>query len=282
MRKPLVLVEGGGEVGTAVALRLWHAGWPVVVYELPRPLVLRRQLSVAEAAFVGAVVRDGVRAVRVMQPEAAAALLAWPVAGPRCASRVALPVYIGARTEALARLRPAVVVDARMRRDAVEAQRGLAPLVIGLGPGFRAGETVDVVVETCPGPALGQVLWEGAARPHVSRSCLSGQASAERYAYAPRAGLWRTTRAIGDQVAAGELLGTLAGAPVYAPAAGCLRGLVHDAVLVPAGQKLAAVHPGDWQRKEAGIGQRAAAIAASVAALVAHYCAAPTATVSGC
>jgi xanthine dehydrogenase accessory factor len=281
VREPLVLVEGGGEVGTAVALCLWHAGWPVVVCELPRPLVLRRHLSVAEAAFVGAVVRDGVRAVRVTRPEAAAALLAWRSARPRVASRAALPVYIGPCAAALARLRPAVVVDARMRRGAAEAQRGLAPLVIGLGPGFRAGETVDVVVETCPGPTLGQVLWEGAARPHVSRSCLAGRESAERYAYAPRAGLWRTARTIGDRVAAGEPLGTLAGAPVYAPAAGCLRGLVHDAVLVPAGQKLAAVHPGDWQRKEAGISWRAAAIAASVAALVARYCAAPTAVVSG-
>ena len=36
-----------------------------------------------------------------------------------------------------------------------------------------------------------------------------------------------------------------------------------------AGVKVAAVHPGDWQRKEAGIGTRAAVIAASVLQLAA-------------
>jgi xanthine dehydrogenase accessory factor len=263
----LVLVKGGGEIGTAVALALWRAGWAVVIAELPRPTVLRRQLSLAEAAFTGSVVRAGVRAVRVALPQQAAALLA---------GRAALPLYVGPLPAALAAWRPAVVVDARMRRSArAENQRGEAPLVVGLGPGFYAGDNADVVVETHPGPLLGRVLWEGGALPHQSRQRPGDATDTEQYVYARRAGLWTTQRTIGEWVAAGTVLGTLDGQPLTAPLAGWLRGLVHTAVPVPAGVKLAAVHPGDWRRKEAGIRHRATAIAAAVRALLADAAALP-------
>ena len=39
--------------------------------------------------------------------------------------------------------------------------RGLAPLTIGLGPNFVAGETVDFAVETSWGDALGAVIKRG-------------------------------------------------------------------------------------------------------------------------
>src|SRR5579884_69540 len=220
---PAALVKGGGELGTAVALALWRAGWRVVVAELPRPTVLRRQLSLAEAAFCGAVTRDGVRARRVAAPAEAVVLLRVPQS---------------------------------------------LPLVVGLLPELLAGRDVDWVIETCPGPDLGRVIGVGAARPHAPLPRGAGSA-AEEYVRAPHAGLWRTDRAIGDEVAAGERLGWLDAASLRAPVAGCLRGLVHDGVTVPAGAKLVAVHPGDWRRKESGIGQRAAAVAASVLQLAA-------------
>ncbi len=262
MQAGRALVKGGGEVGSAVALALWRAGWSVVVAELPRPTVLRRQLSLAEAAYAGEVWRAGVRVLRA--PDVATLEVLLLGGGPPAA----LPLYVGPLAPALDALQPAVVVDARMRRDAPpERQVGQAPLVIGLGPLLRAGRDVDVVVETCPGPALGAAMWIGTAQPHKRLQRTGDLDGAEQYAYAPTAGEWRTERAIGDDVAAGALLGTLGGAPVRAPIAGSLRGLVHDQVVVPAGLKVAAVHPGDWQRKEAGIGHRAATIAASVLAL---------------
>jgi xanthine dehydrogenase accessory factor len=55
--------------------------------------------------------------------------------------------------------------------DAILAKRNLgttinqAPLVIGLGPGFTAGEDVDVVIETERGHNLGRVLYQGQAAP---------------------------------------------------------------------------------------------------------------------
>jgi xanthine dehydrogenase accessory factor len=252
------VVKGGGEVGTAVALSLWRAGWRVVVAEMPRPTVLRRQLSLAEAAFAGSVVRERVRARRVTTPREAIALT--------CESAT-IPLYVGSIPQLVAALQPGIVVDARMRRGAEpEPQRHEAPLVIGLGPDLIGGRHVDLVIETCPGPDLGRVVTRGAARPHVPLPRAPGSL-AEEYVRAPVAGWWRSERTIGERVTEGDLLGWLDDEALHAPVAGCLRGLVHDAVAAHGGLKLAAVHPGDWQRKETGIGRRATAIAASVLAV---------------
>ena len=43
----LILLRGGGDLATGVAWRLHHAGFPVVVAELPRPLVVRRRVALA-------------------------------------------------------------------------------------------------------------------------------------------------------------------------------------------------------------------------------------------
>ena len=54
--------------------------------------------------------------------------------------------------EALDGIRPWALIDARMRKHArPEASRGLAPVTIGIGPGFAAGHTVDLVIESAWG-----------------------------------------------------------------------------------------------------------------------------------
>ncbi|BCU06426.1 hypothetical protein [Allochromatium tepidum] len=59
----------------------------------------------------------------------------------------------------LVRLRPAILVDARMRKRQVpEDQRHPAPLTIGLGPGFIAGGQVHLAVETAWGEDLGRLI----------------------------------------------------------------------------------------------------------------------------
>jgi xanthine dehydrogenase accessory factor len=251
----IALVKGGGELGTAVALALWRAGWRVIVNELIQPTVLRRQLSLAEAAFTGSVAHGGAVAVRVSTVAEAVALVE---------AAATIPLYLGPLPRRLTGLRPSLVVDARLRRGVPpEGQRGEAAITIGLGPDLVAGQHVDFVIETCPGPDLGRVIAVGAARPHTPLPRSAGHA-AEEYVRAPCDGRWHTQREIGDTITQGAVLGWLGSEPLRAPVPGRLRGLVHDAVPVPAGLKLAAVHPGNWQRKEAGIVYRATTIAASV------------------
>ncbi|MDE3091842.1 MAG: hypothetical protein KGJ80_20920 [Chloroflexota bacterium] len=49
----LVLLKGAGDLGTGVAWRLHKAGFPVVITELAQPLVVRRTVAFASAAYAG-------------------------------------------------------------------------------------------------------------------------------------------------------------------------------------------------------------------------------------
>ena len=50
-RNELCLIRGGGDIATGVVARLHHAGFPIVVTELPFPLAVRRSVSVANAVY---------------------------------------------------------------------------------------------------------------------------------------------------------------------------------------------------------------------------------------
>jgi xanthine dehydrogenase accessory factor len=60
-----------------------------------------------------------------------------------------VPVAVRLLSEVFDSAAWSALIDARMRKRAVpEKQRGIAPLTIGLGPNFIAGETVDLAIET--------------------------------------------------------------------------------------------------------------------------------------
>ena len=47
----VILIRGGGDLATGVALRLIRAGLRVVVTEIAQPLAVRRTVSFAEAVY---------------------------------------------------------------------------------------------------------------------------------------------------------------------------------------------------------------------------------------
>ena len=49
--KPRVLIRGGGDLASGVAVRLKRAGFDVLIVELAHPLVVRRLVSFAEVVF---------------------------------------------------------------------------------------------------------------------------------------------------------------------------------------------------------------------------------------
>ena len=71
-----VLVRGVGDIGSAVAHRLFLAAHVVVIHDALQPTTTRRGMAFADAIFVGRATLDGVAAVRVDHPEAVPALLA--------------------------------------------------------------------------------------------------------------------------------------------------------------------------------------------------------------
>ena len=87
------------------------------------------------------------------------------------AAREVVPVTVVPFSQALDAAAWSTLIDARMRKRAVpERQRGMAPLTIGLGPNFVAGETVDLAIETMWGERLGAIVDAGSTLPICSTS----------------------------------------------------------------------------------------------------------------
>ena len=71
----LIIVRGGGDLGTGVVYRLHKAGFPVLVLELAQPLVVRRQVALATAVAEGEIlIEDLTRAAFAIGLEARAVL----------------------------------------------------------------------------------------------------------------------------------------------------------------------------------------------------------------
>ncbi len=258
----LVVIKGGGDLASAVAHRLFRDGRAVVIVEEPEPRVVRRKMAFAQAVFDGEAVVEGVRAVRAAPGAPMQRLLE---------TREAIPLLVDPTGETIRALRPAVLVDARMRkRQRSDSSVAEASLVIGLGPGFRAGREAHLVIETARGPELGKVITEGEALPYDGMPVDLGGFTKERYLYAPVAGVFRTRLDIGALVEAGETVGEVAGVPLAAKVGGTVRGILKDGVGVTRGQKLVDIDP----REEAvltGISDKARAIAEGVAAAIAAW-----------
>ncbi|GAB4538543.1 MAG: selenium-dependent molybdenum cofactor biosynthesis protein YqeB [Anaerolineales bacterium] len=252
-RLPRILLRGTNDVASAAARRLFCAGYPVFLHETPLPTALRRKMAFTDAVFDGQAVLDGVWARLVTdRPEEEAAA-------------EYIPVSLADFAALLKALRPQILIDARMRKHAQpETQRGLTPLVIGLGPNFIAGQTVDAAIETGWGDALGAVLWKGATNPLSGEPREVGGHARDRYIYAPLAGLFQTSKEIGAQVHQGEEVARIDSTPLFAPMHGILRGLTHSNVPVAVKTKVVEIDPRLEDAQVAGVAERPARIAEGV------------------
>ena len=229
----LVVVRGGGDLGTGVVHRLVRSGFTVIVTELAQPLAVRRAVAFAEAVYSGQVTVEGVTA---RLADDAMLGLAFTVLGE-------VPVIVDVADDVVARMRPAIVVDARLAKRNLGTRREDAKLVIGLGPGFTAGQDCHAVVETNRGHNLGRVYWTGGAEPDTGQpEPVQGKAG-QRVLRAPAEGEFQAHRAIGDLVQPGDVLASVGGQTIAAPFAGVVRGLLHDGVPVIAGMKVGDLDP---------------------------------------
>jgi xanthine dehydrogenase accessory factor len=266
MRLPLVLVLGGGELGSAVAHRLVRSGIQVAIADLEAPACIRRGVSFAVALTEGAKQVEGVTAVAVRS-----------AAGAReTASAGKIPVVtVGTDPGDIPRLvgeiGADVVVDARMLKRNQGVLRGLAPLVVGLGPGFEAPRQVHAVVETNRGHDLGRVLYEGQAQPDTGVPGDIGGYTDQRLLRAPASGVFLARAALGQSVAAGETVGSVEGSPVAVQIAGLLRGLVADGARVRAGQKIGDVDPRGEAIDFETISDKGRAVAGSVLEVIIRW-----------
>lgn len=225
----VIVVRGGGDIGSGVIWRLRRVGFRVVVTELERPLTIRRTVAFSTAVTEGSITIEGIDGVRV----------ATPIEALDVAATGSVPVLI---SPDLPDVGASVVVDARLAKRNLGTSRGQAPFVVALGPGFSAGDDCDAIVETMRGHDLGRVIWDGSAAPNTGVPGMIGGESGKRVIHAAHNGALSWDVRFGDVVNEGHQLGRIDDTPVCSKITGTVRGLLTDGP-VTRGLKIADVDP---------------------------------------
>ena len=248
-KKDLIVVRGAGDLATGTIHRLKKAGFRLLVLEAEHPAAIRWQVALSEAVYAGSARVEDVEAVRMdvdlAEKKNRKELLEQEM--ERIWKKDGVPVLVDPAGLSIAALRPAVVVDAILAKKNLGTTKEMAPLVIALGPGFTAGEDVDVVIETKRGHNLGRVIRSGSAVPNTGIPGIIGGYGKERVMHAQAEGILRNAASIGDIVEARAVIAEIetekGTVPVEASLSGLLRGLIRDGYPVTKGFKIADIDP---------------------------------------
>lgn len=250
MQKLLIICRGAGDLATGIIHRLHRAGYNVLALETDHPAAIRRQVSFCEAVYEGTACIEDVTARRI---DALSQMQQVFDAGE-------IPLMVDPGGESIAKLHPDIVVDAIIAKKNLGTTMDMAPLVIGVGPGFTAGVDVHLVVESMRGHNLARIIEHGPALADTGIPGNIGGYTSERVIHAPAAGYIHNIRAIGDVVEQGEEIARIYESmpeegsfdtdvytgvytSVYATIPGIIRGLIREGYHFTKGFKIADIDP---------------------------------------
>lgn len=251
----LVVVRGAGDIATGTIHRLHRCGFKVMGLEVENPSAIRREVSFSEAIYEGVTLIEGVIGRRAKTLEEI----------NKAFERGEVPIVVDRDGMWIERLKPQVVVDGILAKRNLGTSKDMAPITIGLGPGFVAGRDVDIVIETMRGHDLGKLIFSGKAMENTGTPGLIGGVSKERVIYSENSGIFRDGLKIGSQVMKGDILGYIDDTPLLAPIDGVLRGIIRDGFLVKKRFKIGDIDPRREEEKNSfTISDKARALGGSV------------------
>lgn len=220
-------------MASGVAYRLAQSGFLVCLTEIAQPKAIRRGVAFSEAVFEGQKRVEDLTATLVKKETEI-----WQVW-----QKKEIPLIVDPECRIRQSLNPEIIVDAIMAKKNLGTNINDAPLVIGLGPGFKAGQDVHVVIETNRGHNLGKVIFSGEAEAPTGIPGEIMGYTQERVLRAPGPGKFKGRKEIGERVERGELVGEVSSIPVEAQIAGILRGILRKGMPVSEGMKIGDIDP---------------------------------------
>ncbi len=237
MKRQLVVVRGGGDLATGSIYKLKKCGYRVLVLETENPSAIRRNVAFSEAVYEGCQKVEDITAKLAVTLEEAECLM----------DEGYVAVMIDPHGACLKELKPVALVDAILAKKNLGTNKNMAPITIGLGPGFTAGKDVDAVIETMRGHKLGRVILDGSAIQNTGIPGAVAGVTKERVIHAPADGILRNVCHITDVVEKGQIIAYIetseGNVEVPATILGLLRGLLRDGYQVTKGFKIADIDP---------------------------------------
>lgn len=229
----LILVKGAGDLATGTAVRLYRAGFQVVMTDVAQPTAVRRTMAFSQCIYDGQTTVEGITARKAENRDQVRDILA---AGE-------IPVLVDPQASILPQLPFMAVVDAILAKKNLGTTISDAPIVLALGPGFTAGVDCHGVIETKRGHDLGRLILEGTAIPNTGVPGDVGGYTTERIIRAPADGPFEPVAQIGQQVNLGDVVAKVNGIPVTAQLTGIVRGMLPAGIPVTAGMKSGDIDP---------------------------------------
>ena len=298
----LIICRGAGDLATGIIHRLHRAGHRVIALETDYPAAIRRQVSFCEAVYDGSAAVEGVTARLVPAladaetdtetcsgindtPAAHIVSEKWDSSAIEAVLEAGeVPLLIDQKGESIALLKPDVVVDAIIAKKNLGTTINMAPLVIGVGPGFTAGQDVHLVIESMRGHNLARIITDGMAQPNTGVPGNIAGFTSERVIHAPAAGYIHDVRKIGDIVQKGDEIARIyldkesydnalsEYVPVNATITGIIRGLIREGYYFREGFKIADIDPRESELTNCfTISDKARSIAGSVLEAVSAF-----------
>lgn len=298
----LIICRGAGDLATGIIHRLHRAGHRVIALETDYPAAIRRQVSFCEAVYDGSAAVEGVTARQVPAladaetdtetysgindtPAAHIASEEWDSSAIEAVLEAGeVPLLIDPKGESIVLLKPDVVVDAIIAKKNLGTTINMAPLVIGVGPGFTAGQDVHLVIESMRGHNLARIITDGMAQPNTGVPGNIAGFTSERVIHAPAAGYIHDVRKIGDIVQKGDEIARIYPdkesydnalseyVPVNATITGIIRGLIREGYYFREGFKIADIDPRESELTNCfTISDKARSIAGSVLEAVSAF-----------
>lgn len=255
-----VVIRGAGDVATGIGHRLHRCGYKVLHLDIEKPLVIRRTVAFTQAIVKGEATVDGVKSKLVRDIDEI----------NKAFENDYVAVMVDPEGEIIDKLKPDVVVDAIIAKKNLGTNRNMAKTTIAIGPGFKAGKDVDVVVESNRGHFLGSIILDGYAAANTGEPGNIGGFTSERVIRAKADGLIKNVREIGDIVKQGEPIAYIGQTAVEASLDGVLRGLITDGTRVYKGLKIADVDPRGEKSYCYTITEKARAIGGAVVEGILH------------
>jgi xanthine dehydrogenase accessory factor len=224
--KSINIIRGGGDLASGIAIRLFRAGFMVLITEIPKPLSVRRTVSFSEAIYDGTTSVENVTSRKVSSISEI----------NNCIGNE-IPVIVDPDLKFVLKYFSnfPVLIDARMEKKSIEKELYEDfPFVIGIGPGFSAGKNCNVVIESNRGHSLGRIYRQGNSKKDTGIP--AGDPS--RVIRAPVDGVINNFNIIGDVVFKNQVIARVGEIDIKAPFSGLIRGLIHDGMEVQTGMKI--------------------------------------------
>lgn len=229
----LALIKGAGDIASGIAVRLKRAKFDIAMTDIERPTAIRRTVCFSQAIVNGWAYVEDIKAERAQSIDDIYEII----------KRGNIAVIADEKAECIKTLKPYFVIDAILAKKNLGTSIDDAPVVIGVGPGFRAGVDCHAVIETQRGHYLGRVILEGNAAENTGVPGNIGGYTTERIIRAVKDGIFTPVCQIGDIVEAGQTVAYVDGEPVKCLIGGVLRGILPENTPVYKGMKSGDVDP---------------------------------------